>query len=94
MSNYGTSEYDHYGDKGCEESPTCLTCPLPICKYDDPAAHKRRNRIRKIDGPVMEALKSGLTIDEVAIKCSVDVRTVFRVLERARLSLRNVRAGA
>ena len=24
-----------YPDKGCVESETCLTCPLPKCKYDD-----------------------------------------------------------
>jgi len=23
-------------DDGCEYSPSCLLCPLPVCKYDDP----------------------------------------------------------
>jgi len=23
-------------DDGCQYSPTCLRCPLPTCKYDDP----------------------------------------------------------
>lgn len=26
-----------YEDTGCEESATCVTCVLPVCKHDDPA---------------------------------------------------------
>jgi hypothetical protein len=25
-----------FRDTGCEMSPSCLSCPLPICKHDDP----------------------------------------------------------
>ena len=25
-----------YRDEGCEVSPSCLKCPLPQCKYDEP----------------------------------------------------------
>lgn len=33
-------------DTGCQVSPSCLRCPLPQCKYDDPAGWKawRRNQ--------------------------------------------------
>lgn len=24
-----------YPDQGCVESPTCLKCPLPMCRWDD-----------------------------------------------------------
>ena len=27
-------EHASYVDDGCKVSPTCLACPLPICKYD------------------------------------------------------------
>jgi len=27
-----------YFDDGCEYSPSCLRCPLPVCKHDDPVA--------------------------------------------------------
>ena len=30
------SEFYHYEDTGCEASDSCLDCPLPFCKYDDP----------------------------------------------------------
>ena len=41
-SNYGrafsddASEFYHYEDTGCEASDSCLDCPLPQCRYDDP----------------------------------------------------------
>ena len=31
------SEFYHYEDTGCEVSDSCLDCPLPMCRYDDPA---------------------------------------------------------
>ena len=31
-------EFYHYEDTGCEVSGACLDCPLPQCKYDDPAS--------------------------------------------------------
>ena len=34
-------EFYHYEDTGCEVSPSCLNCPLPQCKYDDPDGSKR-----------------------------------------------------
>ena len=27
-------------DSGCDESPSCLTCPLPFCKYENRRAHR------------------------------------------------------
>ena len=28
-------------DTGCEESPTCITCPLPFCKYENRAGRRK-----------------------------------------------------
>ncbi len=28
-------------DGDCEASPSCLDCPLPQCKYDDPSLFKK-----------------------------------------------------
>ena len=30
----------------CKESPHCDTCPLPICKYDDPDAYRHLEQYR------------------------------------------------
>ena len=40
-------EYYHYEDTGCEVSPSCLTCPLPQCKYDDPVWFQRHRRLAR-----------------------------------------------
>ncbi len=36
-----SGEFEYIGDDGCEYSPTCLRCPLPLCKYDDPVGALR-----------------------------------------------------
>ncbi len=82
MSNHGVSEYDHYKDEGCEVSPSCLRCPLPVCKYDDPRAYGIYRRNQLIDTPIMAALNSGLSVGATSRQCSVDIRTVFRVMAR------------
>ena len=35
-------EFYHYEDTGCEVSRSCLNCPLPRCKYDDPIWFQRQ----------------------------------------------------
>ena len=47
----GLPEQMHYADTGCEASMSCLECPLPRCKFDDPAwyqAYKLRERDEEI----------------------------------------------
>jgi hypothetical protein len=34
-------EHVAYQDTGCNLAPRCLTCPLPVCKYDSPWAAAR-----------------------------------------------------
>ena len=80
----GVPEYYHYEDTGCEISPSCLHCPLPQCKYDDPHWFQRYRRISR-DLKVWSTMQSeGLTVEEVAERFSVTVRTVFRIMRRCR----------
>ena len=38
-----TEQWDEISiDTGCEYSPSCLTCPLPVCKYEAPLATQLR----------------------------------------------------
>ena len=72
-----------YRDEGCELSSSCLRCPLPQCKYDDPGWYQREQR-RERDCRVVEALWSGgLTVPEAAAHFALSQRTVFRILKRA-----------
>ena len=81
------SEFYHYEDTGCEASESCLNCPLPRCKHDDPAWYQR-NRRRAKDFQVMYAMQlEGLSMEEAAERFSVTVRTIFRILQRCREAL-------
>jgi hypothetical protein len=31
-------------DKGCHLHPRCLTCPRPVCVYDEPQQQQKVNR--------------------------------------------------
>ena len=72
-----------YRDDGCEVSHSCLMCPLPQCKYDDPRwflAEQRRGR----DKLVMEVReRESLSVAELASRFALSQRTVFRILRRA-----------
>ena len=78
------SDFYHYEDTGCEASDSCLDCPLPVCKYDDPVWYHRNRRLAR-DFRVMHIMqREGLSIEETAERFSVTVRTVFRILQRCR----------
>ena len=77
-------EFYHYEDTGCEVSASCLSCPLPQCKYDDPVWYQRNRRLAR-DFKVWSAIQQDdLTVDEAAERFSVTVRTIFRIMQRCR----------
>ncbi len=77
-------EFFHYEDTGCEVSLSCLNCPLPQCKYDDPAWFQHYRRLSK-DLIVLTAMRQeNLMVDEAAERFSVTVRTIFRIMRRCR----------
>ena len=77
-------ELYHYEDTGCEVSRSCLNCPLPRCKYDDPTWFQQYRRIAR-DLKVLRAMRAeGLTVEEAAQRFSVTVRTIFRIMRRSR----------
>ena len=72
-----------YRDEGCEVSTSCLRCPLPQCKYDDPAWFQRQKHNER-DKEVVTALREyGLSVAEVAAHFALSQRTIFRILRRA-----------
>ena len=77
-------EFCHYEDTGCEVSASCLDCPLPQCKYDDPEWFQRQRRMAR-DLTVWSTMQSeDLTVEEAAARFSVTVRTVFGIMRRCR----------
>ena len=78
-------EQHQYRDEGCSVSPSCLRCPLPWCKYDDPAAYHRELRLSR-DREVMQVKRNeGKTVPQLARHFGLSERTIHRILERARV---------
>ena len=78
-----------YLDTGCApELPSCLECPLEVCKYDDPEALVRWQETRRV-AVAVERLKGleGLTGLAAAAKLGVTQRTIWRYKGRARAAL-------
>lgn len=72
--------FDH-PDTGCNFSPSCLTCPLPRCRYEPPyLVPVVRQDMRT---PKAHALRSqGATTEEIRQALRVSRRTVYRLLAR------------
>jgi hypothetical protein len=77
-------ENTQYFDSGCDLHPSCLSCPLVRCRYDEPGGARRLisdDRDRRI---VRLQREEELSIDLLASRFGISRRTVFRVLARAR----------
>lgn len=70
-------ERAQYRDDGCPEvAPSCLNCPLPVCKADMPpkaAVTFLRERA------LMTILASGKSVDEAAALLHISRRSYFRL---------------
>ncbi len=72
-------EFTRYRDNGCDVSPSCLTCPLPRCRYEEPGGLRALlNKTR--DEQIVNQRASGVPVAELATRFGVSRRTVFRVL--------------
>ena len=74
-------EHVDYRDSGCDLFPSCLRCPLPRCRYDEPGgvrAMLNRTRDREIR---RMRLDERVPVNEIARRFHVSRRTVFRALE-------------
>lgn len=78
----GLPEQQHYPDTGCEVSMSCLTCPLPQCKFDDPAWYKTYRRQERDLEYLLAHIQEGLSVFEIAGRFRVSPRTVHRAIRR------------
>jgi len=77
-------EHTRYVDTGCEVHPSCLTCPLVRCRYDEPGG-VRALQSRDRDLSILQLHRDErLTVDAIARRVGVSRRTVFRALARGR----------
>ena len=76
-------EHVDFQDRGCELSPSCLRCPLALCRYDQPGG-ARKIRQDPRDEAICVRHAEGVAIDALASEFSISRRSVFRVLARGR----------
>ena len=77
-------EHTNYHDTGCDLHPSCLSCPLVRCRYDEPGGARRLLATER-DSQVLDLQRrGGRTIEGIAREVGVSRRTVFRILARAR----------
>lgn len=74
-------EHSTYRDDGCEVCRSCLECPLPMCKYDDPGWLQRESRRSRDEAILRARREEGLSVPAVAVRFRVSTRTVHRVLQ-------------
>lgn len=74
-------EHTHYRDDGCDLFASCLRCPLPRCRYDEPGGI--RSLLAELrDREILRLRAEGVSVDELAQRFSVSRRSVFRILKR------------
>ncbi len=74
-------ENTRYKDDGCDASLTCLECPLPLCKYDDPGWLQRENR-RTRDDEIFRLRCQQVSVTEISKRFGISTRTVHRIVQR------------
>lgn len=70
-------------DTGCEESPTCLACPLLHCKYDrvyTGMTEERRLATEQSHARIVELRDAGLSWDAIQAQLGVGRATISRAL--------------
>ena len=71
-----------YRDEGCDLSPSCLNCRLPVCRYDNPGATRRLRTLGRDQEIWRLRRRDRLPIDALARRFCLSRRTVFRILKR------------
>jgi hypothetical protein len=71
-------------DDGCDVAVSCLACPLAQCRYDNPAFYQA-SLLQTRDAQVLEIQRrEGLKPGALATRTGLGVRTIHRILARAR----------
>jgi hypothetical protein len=77
-------EYMDYADSGCDLYPSCLSCPLPRCRYDDPGGAAAMLRGGRDASILRLAGEDGMGVERLAEMFGLSRRTIFRVLRAGR----------
>lgn len=76
---YELPEYLTTRDTGCEHSPSCLDCPLDVCKHDaDPPTFTGKD---ERDDHIFALRKKGMSITLLARTYGISWRSVARIIQ-------------
>ena len=75
-------EHIHYRDRGCDVHSSCLACPLPRCRYDEPGGARALFNLTRDREILHLRRRQGLPIAMLAQRYGVSRRTVFRILRK------------
>jgi hypothetical protein len=73
-------EHTDYRDTGCELAPSCLSCPLARCRYDEPANLRRLRADRRDREIAYLRRKHRVPIKTIASAYGLTRRSIFRIL--------------
>ncbi|KKK70294.1 hypothetical protein LCGC14_2925440 [marine sediment metagenome] len=72
-----TTLCNHYNECGCEVSPCCLDCPLPVCKYEEEQGMQTVRANQKYL-MIVHLLDEGRSVDWIMQVTGISRRTVYR----------------
>lgn len=75
---------DYFSEKydGCEYSVTCLNCPLPECRFDNPLEFKAESFARRNAMIWRWRTEVGMSVLEISRQLKLAKRTVFGILAK------------
>ena len=74
-------EHIRYEDDGCDLFRSCLNCPLPQCRYDEPGRKQMGKELRNKEMQHLHQTE-GLKVEKLAQRFGVSKRTVYRIIGR------------
>ena len=77
-------ENTRYNDNGCDLYPSCLSCPLPRCRYEEPGGAPAMLRSGRDAAIIRLATEQSISVNNLAKRFGLSRRTIFRVLSAAR----------
>lgn len=75
------SDFPYHPDTGCDVSPSCLSCPLPECKFISGLRADSEEK-RHLYANVYNGRLTGVTLNSLAARFKVAPRTVSRIIAR------------
>lgn len=76
-------ENHDYVDDGCEVAPSCLGCPLAVCRYDMPQGMQSL-RGEQRGRQAVQLWMQGVRIPQIAKQLGMSERTIYRHLQQRR----------